>query len=422
MSSAGSRTQTQTQSQTVQFRPTLSFSNITNDPRINRLSKRSMSKLSSSNSTASLLQSTIETRKYLQNLSILDIHAQTQSVKKYKPLDLSRFLIEQTNVISDNGIPLPTTSHMEVQCDAITPRPVTPLKVRGKTGLDMAVQVDSSELFDFDRDVQPLLDVVVDKTVDQALTEVRNEHVLQTLQQHHQALVEVADAEKQRVHSMQQKERQRLEAKELLLEHRLLQQQKENALKQKALSIRMAGSFLNNLMEDTLSNLEQLSIFRNPVLKDIESHFLPQIKANAQQKLDFFRSINRIVDDIIKNTALQITNEAARNARIVGQQQEMRDVIHLYVNVQATNQKIGPLNLTRFDHVHDIDAVIREWYQKEKGDSMENATITLTFNGAKITTECLGNLDLHKGVIEMDITRKPDTEQDDEDQDQDDTE
>lgn len=381
-----------------------------------------MSKLSSSNSTASLLQSTIETRKYLQNLSILDIHAQTQSVKKYKPLDLSRFLIEQTNVISDNGIPLPTTSHMEVQCDAITPRPVTPLKVRGKTGLDMAVQVDSSELFDFDRDVQPLLDVVVDKTVDQALTEVRNEHVLQTLQQHHQALVEVADAEKQRVHSMQQKERQRLEAKELLLEHRLLQQQKENALKQKALSIRMAGSFLNNLMEDTLSNLEQLSIFRNPVLKDIESHFLPQIKANAQQKLDFFRSINRIVDDIIKNTALQITNEAARNARIVGQQQEMRDVIHLYVNVQATNQKIGPLNLTRFDHVHDIDAVIREWYQKEKGDSMENATITLTFNGAKITTECLGNLDLHKGVIEMDITRKPDTEQDDEDQDQDDTE
>lgn len=423
MSSAGSRTQTQTLSQTAHFRPTTSFSNITNDPRVNRLSKRSLSKQSISNSSAALLQSTIETRKYLQKLSILDIHAQTQPIKRHKPLDLSRFLIEQTEESTDNAIGLPTTRHIEIQCDAITPRPVTPLKFRGKTGLDMAVQVDSSELFDFDRDVQPLLDVVIDKTVDQALTEIRNEHVLRTLLQHKRALEEVADAERQRIDMMQQKERQRLADKEQLLEQRLIQQRKERALKQKALSIRMAGSFLNNLMEDTLNNLEELSVFRNPMLKDIESNFLPRITRNASNQIDLFRSINRVVDDIIKHTAFQLTADAAKSAEVVRKQQEMRDVIHLYVNVQATKQQIGPLKLTRFDHAHDIETVIREWYREQRADSMQDATIMLRFNGKQITTECLGNLDLNKGIIEMDITRAPAAEQGDNDgEDQEDEE
>ena len=75
-------------------------------------------------------------------------------------------------------------------------------------------------------------------------------------------------------------------------------------------------------------------------------------------------------------------------------------------------KKIGPLKLSKFDHANDIDKTVRNWYLNEKGDKMENATIELIFNGKKIKKECLGNLNLKNGIIEMKIIRKQ--QQDDE--------
>ena len=66
---------------------------------------------------------------------------------------------------------------------------------------------------------------------------------------------------------------------------------KENrkTLKHKVLSIRMANGFLHNIMDDVLNNLEELNVFRNPIIKDIESNFISQITSNAFKKNRFLQ-------------------------------------------------------------------------------------------------------------------------------------
>ena len=55
------------------------------------------------------------------------------------------------------------------------PRPETPKYVPKKTGIDKITQIEDYDLFDYDREVQPILNVLLTKTVEQALLEVEEE-------------------------------------------------------------------------------------------------------------------------------------------------------------------------------------------------------------------------------------------------------
>ena len=67
------------------------------------------------------------------------------------------------------------------QTDAFIDRPSTPLFVPAKTGADVATQILPGELFDFDIEVRPILEVLVGKTCEQAIMEVCEEEELATL-------------------------------------------------------------------------------------------------------------------------------------------------------------------------------------------------------------------------------------------------
>ncbi|KAI8906754.1 radial spoke protein 3-domain-containing protein [Gorgonomyces haynaldii] len=70
------------------------------------------------------------------------------------------------------------------QTDAFLNRAPSPMYVPQKSGLDAATQIYEGELFDFDLEVGPILEVLIGKTLEQALMEVLEEDELETLKQH----------------------------------------------------------------------------------------------------------------------------------------------------------------------------------------------------------------------------------------------
>jgi len=62
-----------------------------------------------------------------------------------------------------------------VQTDEFLPRPPTPPYIPKKTGVNKMTQIEDYDLFDYDREVQPILNVLLTKTVEQALLEVEEE-------------------------------------------------------------------------------------------------------------------------------------------------------------------------------------------------------------------------------------------------------
>jgi hypothetical protein len=91
-------------------------------------------------------------------------------------IDVSKYLEQQNDY-------RPMQKALESQTDEFIPRPDTPDYVPAKIGVDTGTQVeDVRELFDFDKEVTPILEVIVQKTIEQSLFELSSEHELASLE------------------------------------------------------------------------------------------------------------------------------------------------------------------------------------------------------------------------------------------------
>jgi hypothetical protein len=70
------------------------------------------------------------------------------------------------------------------QTDNFLNRAPSPIYIPQKSGVDVSTQILKDELFNFDYEVQPILEVIVAKTLEQALMEVHEEDELAMLREH----------------------------------------------------------------------------------------------------------------------------------------------------------------------------------------------------------------------------------------------
>ncbi|NXP37844.1 RSPH3 protein, partial [Leiothrix lutea] len=173
----------------------------------------------------------------------------------------------------------------ECQTDEFLDRPPTPLFIPAKTGIDVATQIEEGELFDFDIEVKPILEVLVGKTVEQALLEVMEEEELAQLLSHQRAFAELRNAEFAELQRLEEQDRRIREEKERRrLEHlEKLRKQKETA--EKIAARAFAQRYLADLIPSVFNNLHESGFFYDPVERDIETVFLPWLLSEVEETL-----------------------------------------------------------------------------------------------------------------------------------------
>ncbi|NXN65178.1 RSPH3 protein, partial [Himantopus himantopus] len=184
--------------------------------------------------------------------------------------------------ISDRIIEVDT----ECQTDAFLDRPATPLFIPAKTGKDVATQIEEGELFDFDVEVKPILEVLIGKTVEQALLEVMEEEELAQLWAHQRAYAELRNAELAEVQRLEEQDRRYREEKERRkLQHmQMLQKQKETT--EKIAARAFAQHYLADLIPSVFNNLRDSGFFYDPIERDIETEFLPWLMTEVEETLE----------------------------------------------------------------------------------------------------------------------------------------
>lgn len=88
------------------------------------------------------------------------------------PVDGRAHMDIQTDSFLEEVTDMQPEEEAGTQTDAFLERPVTPLFVPQKRGVDAETQIEDGELFDFAFEVEPLLEVLVGKTLEQGLMEV----------------------------------------------------------------------------------------------------------------------------------------------------------------------------------------------------------------------------------------------------------
>ncbi|NWY65430.1 RSPH3 protein, partial [Erithacus rubecula] len=200
----------------------------------------------------------------------------------------------------------------ECQTDEFLDRPPTPLFIPAKTGKDVATQIEEGELFDFDIEVKPILEVLVGKTVEQALLEVMEEEELAQLWSHQRAFAELRNAEFAELQRLEEQDRRIREEKERRrLEHlEKLRKQKETA--EKIAARAFAQRYLADLIPSVFNNLHESGFFYDPVERDIETEFLPWLMSEVEETLQKKVLGRMMLDSLIRMVVENRLDEFSR--------------------------------------------------------------------------------------------------------------
>uniref|UniRef100_A0A3B3W2N0 Radial spoke head 3 n=1 Tax=Poecilia latipinna TaxID=48699 RepID=A0A3B3W2N0_9TELE len=210
---------------------------------------------------------------------------------------LYSFLEELSNIIQ--------VSEIDCQTDEFLDKPSTPLFVPAKSGVDVETQIEEGDLFDFDLEVQPVLEVLVGKTIEQSLLEVMEEEELACLRTQQRVFQELRNNELAEVQRLEEQERRYREEKE-----RRVAQQKEVLKKEQETAEKIAArvfsqQYLAGLLPAVFSSLRRHGYFYDPVEKDISVNFLPWLIAEVNKQLDKRYTAREVLDNIIYEVTLK---------------------------------------------------------------------------------------------------------------------
>merc|ERR1719174_2521009 len=132
----------------------------------------------------------------------------------------------------------------ETQTDFLFDRPPSPLYMPAKVGVDIDTQIEEGELFDFDREVAPVLEVLVGKTLEQSMMEVLEEEELASLQRHQEEFERQRNAELLEVQRMEAAEKRRQDEVERRMQQQAAQHEQDLSTMHKVVSRAFASSYL----------------------------------------------------------------------------------------------------------------------------------------------------------------------------------
>jgi hypothetical protein len=105
--------------------------------------------------------------------------------------------------------PKPLTFEMGVQIDVYIDRPKTPLIWAQQTGIEKETQIEDGDLFHFDEEVEPILNVLLSKVMEQSRMEVLEEEEIKDMKRKQREFEEIRNKELMEVQTLEDQEKRR---------------------------------------------------------------------------------------------------------------------------------------------------------------------------------------------------------------------
>lgn len=244
-----------------------------------------------------------------------------------------------------------------------------------KTGIDKITQIEDYDLFDYDREVQPILNVLLTKTIEQSLLEVEEETELEEIRKfktdYQKRQVNLRDNWEEEV----KREIQRIKHKNKALKNARSKREQQVKTMHKLQSLNLAKQFLSGCYKGTLKHLAQNNYWRDSfddqlqisfkqfltekTLADsnqqaVSQNFIDQTVAEEFGKLGV---VKQSIKDGMKSTA------ALREATRVIESTDRR-IVHFVFNPNQKN-KVSPFT-KKFNLLmnNDLEEAEREEHER----------------------------------------------------------
>ena len=166
--------------------------------------------------------------------------------------------------ITDRPIEIEAISNEKVRHDD---RPPSPIFVPQPRGIDVSTQVEDSDLFDFDVEVEPILQAIVGNTLEKSLAEVIEEADLEEELQAREVFELVRISERLECERVQLEDvRKRQERARREVENVAREEAAKKSVKKSAAST-FAHTYVGDVVSDVFDNLEGAGFFFDPLIR-----------------------------------------------------------------------------------------------------------------------------------------------------------
>ena len=254
------------------------------------------------------------TNENYSNGSTLTGQNQIKQKKKLQKLKKEESL-EQMGVPLPNGLesvgsmtteigeilPTPETFDMEVQTQDYIDLPQIPLFKPEKRGEDVGTQIQKGDLFDFDEEVEPIINVLTFKTLEEARMEVLEEEEIKEMKRQMQDFEKVRNRELEIVQKLECQTIRKEEEKLRRNEERKLRSQMAKIYQRKLVSCVFAKNYLKNIRVNCLRDLEENGVLRKREKNEYHTKIVPAIKEGCEKLLEEENSVLYGLDNLLEN-------------------------------------------------------------------------------------------------------------------------
>ncbi|XP_072481797.1 radial spoke head protein 3 homolog [Notamacropus eugenii] len=184
------------------------------------------------------------------------------------------------------------------QTEAFLDKPPTPFFIPAKIGQDAATQILDGELFNFNMEVQPMVEVLVAKIIEQALMEVPEEDELAEILLQQQQFEELQNMELALAQRLEEQNRRIQKEKETRREQQLAVFQRQKEAAQKIAAHLYTKIYLTDLLPCVFRNLRDSGYFYDRREREIEIDFLPWLMNDVGKKIEY-NTVGRVVLDML---------------------------------------------------------------------------------------------------------------------------
>merc|ERR1719321_1893661 len=165
----------------------------------------------------------------------------------------------------------------ETQTDFLLDRPPSPLFMPAKIGVDVDTQILAGDLFDFDQEVEPVLEVLVGKTLEQSMMEMLEEEELESLRRHQEDFEKRRNAEMLEVQRMEAAEKRRNDDLQRRMTQAAAQREQNLSIMKKVVSRSVAAAHMSSLKDRALAHLQDAGVFASAMQGSVEMLFVPDL-------------------------------------------------------------------------------------------------------------------------------------------------
>jgi hypothetical protein len=241
-----------------------------------------------------------------------------QAKNKPSPYDLrpgspAKIEVDLTYFLTEQGNDRPDEADIKIQTDDFQPKPPTPPYVPKKTGIDKITQIEDYDLFDYDREVQPILNCLLTKTIEQSILEVEEEAEVNEILKYQSECEQRRDAERADWRQEVKKEVARIKQKNKAVRNALLkrEQQKNTMLKLQCLNI--SKQYLGGVLMSSMRFMKEHHYWRD--------NYQDQLRTNLKDWL--YKKVDDEFNKKAKSAAFQ-DDLAGQEMASIGQAQVPR--------------------------------------------------------------------------------------------------